>query len=120
MFDSLQATVADIHSKAAELRNTFGDDARARTLEWAAMRIEQAILTIEQTPYTLTEAAAQSGYSVDHLSRLLRETKLPNAGRKGAPRIKAVDLPTKSSRVAHGRRKPYNPITDARALRESG
>jgi hypothetical protein len=44
-------------------------------------------------PLTLSEAAAESGYSVDHLSRLLRSNRLPNAGRRYSPRIRRGDLP---------------------------
>lgn len=35
--------LAEIRSKAFELRETFGDDARARAIEWAAARIEAAV-----------------------------------------------------------------------------
>src|SRR5437868_1841826 len=41
---------------------------------------------------TLTEAARRSGNSVGHLGRLIRQGKLPNAGRKFAPKIRAGDL----------------------------
>lgn len=34
--DSLERTIAEIRSKAAELRNSFGDEERARAIEWAA------------------------------------------------------------------------------------
>jgi hypothetical protein len=34
--DSLERTLAEIRSKAAELRNSFGDEERARAIEWAA------------------------------------------------------------------------------------
>lgn len=43
----------------------------------------------------LQEAARESGYSADHLGRLLRDGKLPNAGRANAPRIRRRDLPRK-------------------------
>lgn len=44
---------------------------------------------------SLQEAARESGYSPDHLGRLLRDGKLPNAGRPNAPRIRRRDLPRK-------------------------
>lgn len=44
---------------------------------------------------TLEAASAVSGYSADHLSRLLRQGKIPNAGRKHSPRIKRSSLPRK-------------------------
>ncbi len=39
-------------------------------------------------------------YSADHLGRLVREGKLPNAGREGAPRIRLQDLPRKANGAA--------------------
>jgi len=62
---------------------------------------------------TLAQAAARSGYSEDHLGRLVRSGRLPNLGRKGSPRIRAGDLPR---RIAAGRGNPYDARTDARDL----
>ncbi|MDQ6827922.1 MAG: hypothetical protein M3081_03555 [Gemmatimonadota bacterium] len=61
--DVIRLTVAEIRAKAVELRESFGDDARARALEWAAMRMEQAARAQENEPLTLGEAAARSGYN---------------------------------------------------------
>jgi hypothetical protein len=44
---------------------------------------------------SLPSAAAESGYSSNHLSRLVRDGRIPNAGRPGAPRIRRADLPRK-------------------------
>ena len=66
---------------------------------------------------TLTAASALSGYSTDHLSRLIRVGSLPNAGQKGAPRIRRADLPIRPKRdIATARSMPYDPVTDARSL----
>ena len=73
---------------------------------------------------TLRHASEESGYSVDHLARLIRESTIPNAGRPGAPRILRRDLPTKPPRsVARPRSCTYDPLADARKLvgrREGG
>jgi hypothetical protein len=45
----------------------------------------------------LQEAAAESGYSPDHLGALIRKKALPQAGRPGAPKIRRSDLPKKAS-----------------------
>ncbi len=45
----------------------------------------------------LRDAARESGYSADHLGRLVREGKIPNVGRPHAPRIRRGDLPRKAS-----------------------
>lgn len=41
----------------------------------------------------LQEAARESGYSPDHLGRLIRTGRLPNAGKRNAPKIRRADLP---------------------------
>ena len=65
----------------------------------------------------LHRAAAESGYSVDHLGRLLRDGKLANAGRVNAPRIRRGDLPIKARHaVALDAERSYDPDTDARSL----
>lgn len=45
----------------------------------------------------LREAARESGFSADHLGQLVREGKIPNAGRARSPRIRRRDLPRKPS-----------------------
>jgi hypothetical protein len=66
---------------------------------------------------TLAAAAALSGYSTDHLARLVRQGTLPNAGRRGAPRIRRADLPIRpKARIATPRNNEYDPNTDARSL----
>ncbi len=44
---------------------------------------------------TLTRAAELSGYSRQHLSRLMKEGKLRNYGRARAPRVRPNELPRK-------------------------
>jgi hypothetical protein len=64
---------------------------------------------------SLKDAAALSGYSVEHLGRLVREGRIRNHGRKGAPRVRADELP--SRRLALSRARSYDVDTDARKLR---
>ena len=47
-----------------------------------------------------TPAARESGYSADHLGRLVRDGRIPNAGRPGAPRIARSHLPRKTQAPA--------------------
>ena len=44
---------------------------------------------------TLAQAARESGYSADHLRLLTRQSRLPNAGRRRAPRLRRRDIPRK-------------------------
>lgn len=48
---------------------------------------------------TLAEAARRTGYSADHLRRLVQAGTLVNIGRKHAPRFLARDLPVKARRL---------------------
>ena len=61
----------------------------------AADQLALALDSIALDALTLEEAAAESGYSADHLGRLLRDKKIPNAGRTHVPRIFRRDLPRK-------------------------
>ena len=109
--------LAEIRTKAAELRGSFGDEARARALEWAALHVERAIREQADETLTLAQAAGRSGYSADHLSRLIRDGKLANVGHRGAPRLRAGDLPVRATRrVVASHAIGYDPIADARTL----
>jgi hypothetical protein len=69
---------------------------------------------------TLADAAARSGYSRDHLARLVRQHRIPNSGRRGAPRVRLRDLPLRPGARANDdapeRPRCYDPVTDARSL----
>lgn len=66
---------------------------------------------------SLRQAAQLSGYPKDSLSRMIREAKIPNSGRKGKPLIRRRDLPLKPGRVLAGvSSRTYAPDADARAL----
>lgn len=80
---------------SAEELKRYGADAQARALEEAAEQLEAAIVDRDGAELTLQEAAAESGYSADHLSRLIREGKLASLGKPHAPRIRRGDLPRK-------------------------
>ena len=66
---------------------------------------------------SLSEAAAESGYSKRRLRELLTEGKVPNQGERGRPRILRADLPLKAGRNRNGKRSVgYDPLKDARSL----
>lgn len=58
--------------------------------------LERLQTTNADETFNLTEAAELSGYSADHLGKLVREGTIPNAGRPGAPRIRRGDLPKRA------------------------
>ena len=82
---------------AAKLFREHEQAASAVAYEKCADALEEVLAHENETPLTLPEAAAESGYSADHLSRRVREGKIANAGKTNAPRIAKKDLPRKRS-----------------------
>lgn len=78
--------------------------------------VETVLALDNDTPLSLPQAAAISGYSSEHLGRLVRSGSIPNAGRPNAPRIRKGDLPRKPARLAKRELGPYDPDADARTL----
>ncbi|MBA3342897.1 MAG: hypothetical protein H0T48_13815 [Gemmatimonadaceae bacterium] len=67
---------------------------------------------------TLRQASERTGYTTDSLSRLIRQGKLTNVGRRGAPRVLVSELPKRpASKLADRSTAPYDGATDARLLR---
>ena len=66
----------------------------------------------------LSVASRATGYSADHLSRLVRSGRVTDYGRKHAPRVKLMELPKKAARlrVANNNRVSYDVQADARSL----
>ena len=94
--NSILRRLKEIRAKAAELRESFGDETRARTLEWAAGEIECVMQRTDDELVGLREASRVSGYSVDHLARLVREDKIPSArtnGSRGRIVLRRGDVP---------------------------
>jgi len=81
----------------------FGDPTSAKLWRLAAVELEHVLKAVGDETLSLTEAAAESGFTADHLGALVRQGKLPNAGVPNAPRIRRNDLPTKRS---HGPGRP--------------
>jgi hypothetical protein len=79
--------------------------------------LDRALLERDDDVLKLRDAAALSGYTVDHLARLIRLGKLPNAGRKHAPRVRRAELPCKVGKdTAPRAAASYNAAADARSL----
>ena len=109
---AVHQAVAEIVAKAKEFREAFGDEPRARSLEWAAGRVEQALRDESDDLLTLAEAAEVSGYHPDSLARMVRDGQIRDLrppGSKGMIRIRRGDLPIKPGR-------PHTPDADVREL----
>lgn len=107
--------VARLLGDAVVLRRNGVAD-RAEFLERLAAEIEAAFRSSETAVLTLSQASMCSGYSADHLGRLVRNGKLPNAGTRNRPRIRRADLPRRPGRMALPSPEGYDPLADARAL----
>ena len=92
---SVEGLPADWRRQAKALRR-YGGETPAVALDRCADDLETTLRERDETTLSLVEAARESGYTADHLGRLVREGKIPNAGRPGAPRIARTDLPRKA------------------------
>jgi hypothetical protein len=78
-------------------QRSLGADAQACTLEFCADQLTSTCRQMGDELLSLHRASHESGYSVDHLGRLLREGRIANSGRKAKPLIRRGDLPLKVS-----------------------
>jgi hypothetical protein len=97
----------------AETLERYGDDRGATVARLHADELEQAAADLADEALTLTEAADESGYSERRLREMLSDGTLPQAGRKGAPRIRRGDLPRKPGATTTA---AYDPEADAASL----
>jgi len=67
----------------------------ARLCEEVIADIRLLIKTQGETVLSLSGAAEISGYSREHLGRLVKDGKLANVGQPGAPKVRRIDLPMK-------------------------
>ena len=99
---SVEGLPANWRRQAKSLRR-YGGETPATAIERCADDLEATLVERDETTFSLVEASRESGYSADHLGRLVRDGKIPNAGRAGAPRIALRDLPRKASATAEPR-----------------
>ena len=79
----------------AEAVERCGHEPTAKLIRRLAVEVEEALRDDQEDTLTLAEAALESGYSVDHLRKMLAAETIPNAGERGRPRIRRGDLPVK-------------------------
>ncbi len=96
---SVETLPANWRRHAKALRR-YGGETPATALESCAAELEATLVERDETTFSLVEAAHESGYSSDHLGRLVRDGKIPNAGRPGAPKIARSHLPRKAQAPA--------------------
>jgi hypothetical protein len=87
--------VARWRERAEDLRLWAAAEGAAKALESAADELDSALRDEDNQTLSLAEASRRSGYTADHLGRMVRGGRIANAGRKNAPRVRARDLPQK-------------------------
>lgn len=92
--EPFDALIAHWGADAATLRRR-GAEREATVLESAAAELAAAQAAWEAELLTLEQAARESGLSYSALEKAVRRGRLPNAGSKGAPRVRRADLPRK-------------------------
>ena len=103
---TLQATIAKWSSEAETLRRLGAHVDGASLIEAILADLRAASDANAVEALTLDEAATESGYTAEHLGRLLRNGTIPNAGRKNSPRILRRYLPLKPSALRESRFSP--------------
>ena len=96
-------------------------DAQAVGLECAADTLEAPLAAEADRLLTATEAAAMTGRKPETIRKAMREGRLRDAGRKGAPRVLAGDLALlldRSTCTPPRSRGKFDPCADAQALLE--
>lgn len=100
--DALRDCLAEIRAKAGELRQAFGSEPLAAALDWAADRFETVLRGSQEEILDLQEASSRSGYSQEHLARLVRSGRIPDLrppGSKGRIYIRVSDLPARPAKA---------------------
>lgn len=95
--------LAGVWRDEANRMEQHGDTRGATVFRFHADELVEAIYQGRAELLTLTEAATESGYSEDHIRHLVSEGRIPNAGRKGAPRVRRGDLPLKPGLSSDGK-----------------
>lgn len=90
-------------SRCHELRQVGALVNAAALLEEVLADVNAVMAAETEHLLNLQQAARESGYSAEHLGRLVREGRIPNAGRPNAPRIRLRDLPRKAGYLPPGR-----------------
>jgi len=104
------------HTTCEELRQAGALVDGAKLLDRVLADFDAMSASEDAETLTLAEAAPESGYSRDHLARLVRAGALPNAGRRGAPRLRRKDLPRKATALRPVRHPTISRMQIARSV----
>jgi hypothetical protein len=112
----LEATIAAVRADVAILRH-YGAELSARAAENVLTRVESALHAEAEELLSIGEAALRTGRSRDTIERAIRQRRLPNAGRRGKPKVRAGDLSIFRRRsIAPSEMHAYDVAADVRDL----
>jgi len=100
----------------ADLLRGYGASEAAASAELHAQQLAEAVAEAEDEVLTLEEAAVESGYARRTLREKISVGEIPNAGRKGSPRIRRGDVPRKAGAASNG----FDAGAEARAITGAG
>lgn len=95
----VRALVDKWRAEVGNLSSLYFDERVSRIVSRLADELSEALESDNNELLTLEQAATESGYSSEHLGRMVRTGKLANAGRSRSPRIRRAELPFKTSRL---------------------
>ena len=75
------------------------DERAAALYRRHAAELQEALREATDEVLTLTQAAAESGYSESRLRHLVSDGTIPQAGERGRPRVRRGDLPSKAAKA---------------------
>ncbi len=85
----------EFRDNATTARKLAASERAAHVWEAAAKEVEERIADSLLEPLTLEAAVLESGYTRNHLTRMLRVGKFPNSGTETRPLILRMHLPRK-------------------------
>lgn len=92
----------------------------AKLIDDFTAELEEYARQDELEALTLSQAAEESGFTEAHLGRRVADGTIPNAGKKGAPRIRRGDLPRKPKKTLRRTLSTGEPDLAEEVLRERG
>jgi AraC-like DNA-binding protein len=87
------SSVTETWSQRACEFDRHGQEAAAKVMRVLAAELTERCAQYLEELLTLQTAASESGFSREHLARLIRQGTLKNRGKKGAPRVSRGELP---------------------------
>ena len=111
----LTSELASKWEKDAQLLAQYGSSQQADLLRNCSRQLFETISSENDVLLTLAVAASITGYSPDHLGKLVRQGTVKNYGRKHSPKLRLADLPKKPTTVVGGNSSKYDVDADARS-----